>query len=185
MGSVRSRSSWEPLRTRQRVPRAYAIARALGVSQRAVVLASAESLGLQMDEPLSRLQQLIPAAADELDEQDEAVVLGVLRAFTRRAPVTTREERLDLIRQIRVIQQAVSDLGESDDRVAPLVGALLGDRPWNHTDADLVTAVKGILEDPQEETHDTKPVSVEDYTLAAHEPEHDFEREQEETEHEA
>ncbi|MGN8245271.1 hypothetical protein ACTHAM_002390 [Cellulomonas soli] len=60
-----------------------AIARALGVSQRAVVDAAGESLGLDIARGRSRFEELLPDGVDLLDDDAQAAVLAVLRALAR------------------------------------------------------------------------------------------------------
>ena len=59
------------------------LARGLGVGERRVVLAWAETLGLDVERAEPRLVQLLPPAAASLDDEQTAAVLAVIRAMVR------------------------------------------------------------------------------------------------------
>lgn len=60
-----------------------AIAQALGVSELVVVMAAAESLGLDVSRELPRLLQVLPAAVSDLSDEEVAAIAHVIRAFKR------------------------------------------------------------------------------------------------------
>lgn len=60
-----------------------AIARALGISEAVVVLAAAESLGLDVSRELPRLVQVLPSTASDLSDEEVAALAHVIRAFKR------------------------------------------------------------------------------------------------------
>lgn len=62
-------------------PTVQALARGLRVSESAVVLAAAESLGLDVRMAAPRLFQLLPAGSDELTEEQAAAVAQLVRAI--------------------------------------------------------------------------------------------------------
>lgn len=58
-----------------------AIARALGVREAVVLMAAAESLGLDVSRELPKLVQVLPAAASNLSDEEVAAIAHVIRAF--------------------------------------------------------------------------------------------------------
>jgi hypothetical protein len=61
-----------------------AIAQALGVKEAVVVLAAAESLGLDVARELPRIVQVLPAAASDLSDDEVAAIVHVIRAFKQK-----------------------------------------------------------------------------------------------------
>lgn len=72
-----------------------ALSRGLGVSERAVIMAYAESLGFDTEGTSSRLAELLPAAAAQLSDEQTAAVLAVVRAMAPRVAVVTDVEPLE------------------------------------------------------------------------------------------
>jgi hypothetical protein len=58
------------------------MARGLGASEAAVVLAVAESLGLDVTRAAPRLMELLPATASTMTERQASAVAEVIRSFT-------------------------------------------------------------------------------------------------------
>lgn len=82
------------------VPKAFphaanisAIAKALGVREVVVVLAAAESLGLDVGREVPRLVQLLPAEAIELRDDEIAALAQVIRAFKAPPDSVAYEDR--------------------------------------------------------------------------------------------
>jgi hypothetical protein len=63
------------------------LAHGLKVSQTAVVLASAVSLGLDVGTPMPRLVELLPSDADQLSEEQAAAVAQLVRSIVRRPAI--------------------------------------------------------------------------------------------------
>lgn len=83
-----SRQRWQQMATQ--APKSFldpetirAMATVLGVTQRAVLLAVAESLDLEIDRGTTRLENLLPSTLDRLTPDEEAAVLAVLRALLK------------------------------------------------------------------------------------------------------
>lgn len=70
-----------------------ALARGLKVSQSAVVLAAAESLGLDVRSPTLRLVELLPVGARDLTEPQAAAIAHLVRTFTEPVVVTTNYDQ--------------------------------------------------------------------------------------------
>lgn len=70
-----------PVRNFPDPPTIASLASGLGVSQRTVVLAAAESLGIDVGEGVGSLATLLPPSAADLTERQVAAVLGVVRAM--------------------------------------------------------------------------------------------------------
>ena len=106
-----------------------AIARALGVTQRAVVDAAAESLGLEVRRSRSRFEELLPDGVDDLDDDALAGILAVLRALARAegAPTTKAAVQVtalhvatpaqvdDVTRRLMTLNPAASDAEDGTD----------------------------------------------------------------------
>ena len=63
-------------------PSIRGLARGLGVSESAIVLAAAESLDLSVLEPKSSLHALLPASVTKLTDDQVAAILQLIRAFS-------------------------------------------------------------------------------------------------------
>jgi hypothetical protein len=88
-GGTPGRQRWQqlatsPIRNFPDPPTIRSIAGALGVTQRTVVLAAAESLGLDTGTPGGLVEQLLPPGLDDLPEDEQRALLGVARVLTRR-----------------------------------------------------------------------------------------------------
>lgn len=90
-GGTPGRQRWAQLATKGRPLKNFpdpttieTLATVLGVSQRKVILAAAESLGLDVSSPGDRLVDLLPPGLDELDEDERGALLTVARVLSRR-----------------------------------------------------------------------------------------------------
>lgn len=86
-----------PVRNFPDPPTIHALAMGLGVAERTVVLAAAESLGIEVDAGDGALAQLLPPAASHLTERQISAVLAVVRAMVdpvdASATITAIDER--------------------------------------------------------------------------------------------
>lgn len=71
----------QPIKNFPDPPSVQALSRGLRVSEVAVVLAAAESLGLDVESSMPRLVQLLPSSASEMTEQQAAAVAHLIKVF--------------------------------------------------------------------------------------------------------
>lgn len=114
-------------------PTVSALARGLRVSQAAVVLAAAESLGLDVRTPLPRLVELLPAEARDLTEQQAAAIAHLVRTIVgsavSAAPASVGEPHLeDVLRRRRALVER-QGRAFSGDWVAALNDAISSGDP--------------------------------------------------------
>lgn len=102
-----------------------AISRALGVTEVVVVLAAAESLGLDVARQLPKLVQVLPAAASDLSDEEAAAIAHVIRAFKREDvmgnaehPAATKAAEPELPEQAGPQLRAVAHGGGVDEALA-------------------------------------------------------------------
>lgn len=74
----------KPIRNFPDPPTVMGLARGLRVSQSAVVLAAAESLGLNVGSSMPRLVELLPAGTQDLTEQQAAAIAHLVRTIVDR-----------------------------------------------------------------------------------------------------
>ncbi len=117
-----SRQRWQQMATQE--PKTFldpetirAMATVLGVTQRAVLLAVAESLELDIDRGMTRLEHLLPSSLDRLTPDEEAAVLGVLRALLKHHEPTGGSP----VVQLRDCRRT-SDVSEVDSTLAASEG---------------------------------------------------------------
>lgn len=78
-------------------PTVRALAKGLRVSQEAVLLAAAESLGLDVRSSLPRLVELLPADARDLTEEQAAAIAHLVRTIVQAEPARTRAPDPDVV----------------------------------------------------------------------------------------
>lgn len=109
-----------------------ALARGLRLSQSVIVLAAAESLGLDVRKTAPRVVELLPAAADELSEQQAAAIAHLVRTIVEERPTQSDDDdeyfqegpeptvkevlaaRAHHERQLRAVAQGGEDLEQAE-----------------------------------------------------------------------
>lgn len=97
-----------------------ALARGLRVSERQIVLAWSESLGIRTAEDGGRLAQLLPPSAAHLDDEQIAAVLAVIKAMRADRPETwVKESRAKTAQLEPHTGASLPSDGASPDQVQP------------------------------------------------------------------
>lgn len=76
----------QPMKNFPDPPTVVALAKGLRVSQTAVILAAAESLGLDVGSMMPRVVELMPAGARDLTEQQAAAIAHLVRTIVDASP---------------------------------------------------------------------------------------------------
>ncbi|WP_193613119.1 hypothetical protein [Nocardioides lijunqiniae] len=90
----------DPIKNFPDPPTMKALARGLRVPERAVVLAAAQSLGLEVRDTMPRLFQLLPTTANDLSEQQAAAIAHLVDAIVedpRRGEAPTYDDPAESI----------------------------------------------------------------------------------------
>lgn len=112
-----------PLKNFPDPPTIRGLAAGLRVTQASVVLAAAESLGLDARVSASRLAALLPAGVDDLTDSQIGAILGIIQAMLQSVHgskvhhLPTSSEAAELTRLREEIRQARADVADWEDRM--------------------------------------------------------------------